>query len=278
MSDTDSDLDPSGEIVSVRGNQDGLVFRIDGRAKWEDVKSELEELLHPRQKFFTGGTVALEWLERIPTKEQSQELENLLSEKYSISVVRPKPKISITESVRTKSASVSVISGGQKEIIADTETKKKISNSSESFNLDEEEGAGGSLYSQMSKILGDELFYEDDANARVVYGTLRSGQRIETPFSLVVIGDVNPGADIIAGGDIYVLGALRGTAHAAAYDEYSEDRVIMAMVMQPVQLRIGSVISRGSDEAGSTAEVARLESRRIIVEEYNSRSFFWRKR
>ena len=131
--------------------------------------------------------------------------------------------------------------------------------------------------SQISKLLGEDLYYDDEANAKVVFGTLRSGQRIETPFSLIVVGDVNPGADLVAGGDIIVFGSLRGTAHASAYDDEAFDRVILALQMQPMQLRIGSVISRGSDEVVKGAEVARIENRRIIVEAYSARVFLNRK-
>ena len=124
---------------------------------------------------------------------------------------------------------------------------------------------------RLQRVLGEELFGDEDANAKILFGTLRSGQRIETPFSLIVIGDVNPGADLVAGGDIIVLGSLRGTAHASAYNDDSFENVIIAMHMQPMQLRIGSIISRGSDEIASRVEIARIENRRIIVEPYNPR-------
>ncbi|MBL7661120.1 septum site-determining protein MinC [bacterium] len=117
-----------------------------------------------------------------------------------------------------------------------------------------------------------------EGNARLFFGTLRSGQRLETPHSLVVIGDVNPGADLIAGGDIIVFGSLRGTAHAAAYDDENREALIVALSMQPMQLRIGSVISRGNGEHGGKAEVARIEDRHIIVETYNPRSLSRKKR
>lgn len=131
--------------------------------------------------------------------------------------------------------------------------------------------------SRMARMLGDDMFYEDDANAKIFFGTVRSGQRLETPFSLVVVGDVNPGADLVAGGDIVVLGSLRGTAHASAYDDEAYEGVIVALQMQPMQLRIGSIISRGSDECVRGAEIARIENRRIVVEAYNPRAIQSRK-
>jgi len=118
----------------------------------------------------------------------------------------------------------------------------------------------------------------DDPNARIVYATVRSGQKIETEHSLVIFGDVNSGAELIAGGDIMVLGSLRGTAHAGAYDETGGGRVIFALNLQPTQLRIGMTISRGSSELGSTAELARVEGNLIVVEPYSSRQNWGRRR
>jgi septum site-determining protein MinC len=125
----------------------------------------------------------------------------------------------------------------------------------------------------------------DDPDARIIYGTLRSGQKVETEHSIVVFGDVNSGAEVIAGGDIVILGTLRGIAHAGAYDETGGGRVIFSLNLQPTQLRIGLVISRGAGseraESGSRsagAEVARVDNNMIVVEPYQSRTVWVRRR
>jgi septum site-determining protein MinC len=125
----------------------------------------------------------------------------------------------------------------------------------------------------------------DEPDTRLYYGTLRSGQKIETEHSLVVFGDVNSGAEVIAGGDIVILGTLRGIAHAGAYDESGGGRVIFSLNLQPTQLRIGLVISRGSaaDDLESTPrggipEIARVQSNLIVVEPYQSRTVWSRRR
>lgn len=112
----------------------------------------------------------------------------------------------------------------------------------------------------------------DDPDARVIHSTLRGGQRVESDHSVIVFGDVNSGAEVIAGGDIVVLGTLRGVAHAGAYDETGGGRVIFALNLLPTQLRIGSVISRGQNEASRVPEIARIEGNMIMVEDYQSRS------
>jgi len=81
-------------------------------------------------------------------------------------------------------------------------------------------------------------------------GIVRSGQTVELQGHLLLLGDVNPGGTLRCTGDIYVLGALRGTAHAGA--EGDENAIIAASLMKPMQLRIAEVISRPPDEWASS--------------------------
>jgi len=98
--------------------------------------------------------------------------------------------------------------------------------------------------------------------------TIRSGQRIKYPTNIVIIGDINPGAEVIAGGDIVVIGKLRGVVHAGAAGQ--SDSQIIALKLQPTQLRIGHIISRSPDELKnvepSIPERAYVKDGVIIVE------------
>jgi septum site-determining protein MinC len=78
-------------------------------------------------------------------------------------------------------------------------------------------------------------------------GTLRSGDHIEAAGSLLVLGDVNPGARVSAVGHVLVWGRLRGVAHAGCHGD--QGARIVAMGLQPLQLRIADVIARGPQEA-----------------------------
>lgn len=80
-------------------------------------------------------------------------------------------------------------------------------------------------------------------------GIVRSGQTIEYEGHLLLLGDVNPGGIVRSTGDIYVLGALRGMAHAGS--EGNAQAVVAASLMRPTQLRIADVISRPPDEWAS---------------------------
>lgn len=107
-------------------------------------------------------------------------------------------------------------------------------------------------------------------NALIVRRTLRSGQRVHHVGSVVVLGDVNPGAEVVAGGDIIVLGTLRGIAHAGALGE--EAAVVMALKLLPTQLRIAHFISRAPDHVDAPEpqgpEIAQIRNNLITIHSY----------
>lgn len=71
-------------------------------------------------------------------------------------------------------------------------------------------------------------------------GSLRSGQKIEFEGSLVVLGDVNAGAEVIAGENIVVLGVLRGLAHAGA--KGNKKAIIASNLIESPQIRISNIV------------------------------------
>lgn len=98
--------------------------------------------------------------------------------------------------------------------------------------------------------------------------TLRSGTSIEHAGHITIIGDVNPGAEIIAGGDIVVWGRLAGLAHAGA--EGDENAVVCALILAPTQLRIGTHIAIPPQEiAERKPEIASVREEKVIVEAWN---------
>jgi septum site-determining protein MinC len=76
-------------------------------------------------------------------------------------------------------------------------------------------------------------------------GTLRSGDHLQTQGTLLVLGDVNPGARISAAGHVLVWGRLRGTAHAGCNGDTGAR--IVALQLRPLQLRIATTVARGPD-------------------------------
>jgi septum site-determining protein MinC len=106
-----------------------------------------------------------------------------------------------------------------------------------------------------------------DAEAVLLKKTLRSGFRLAHAGHVTVIGDVNPGAEIIAGGNIVVWGRLRGMVHAGA--EGDESAVVCAMDLAPTQLRIASHIAIPPAERGEPRpEVAFVRDGGVVAEEW----------
>ncbi len=77
-------------------------------------------------------------------------------------------------------------------------------------------------------------------------GSLRNGQQLDFDGSIVIIGDVNPGAEVKATGNIIILGQLKGIAHAGC--KGMTDAFVTAIYMAPVQLRIADIITRFPEE------------------------------
>jgi septum site-determining protein MinC len=109
-----------------------------------------------------------------------------------------------------------------------------------------------------------ESFMEGE-QAILVRRTLRSGHSLKYPGHVVIIGDVNPGAEIIAGGDVVVWGHLRGMVHAGA--EGDNDAVVCALDLSPTQLRIAGEISITPPQITAPhPEIARLIEGQVVAE------------
>lgn len=124
------------------------------------------------------------------------------------------------------------------------------------------------------KVLGlhgiKKSFYKEIATSETKFhkGSLRSGQRIEFEGSLAIIGDVNPGAEVIAGENIIILGNLRGLAHAGA--KGNRDAIIEAVEIEATQIRIADIvkeIEKDEDEIRTVKTSAYVkEDGEIVIE------------
>ncbi len=123
------------------------------------------------------------------------------------------------------------------------------------------------------KVLGlygiKKVYHQDIQNSETKFhtGSIRSGQRIEFEGSLVIIGDVNSGAEVIAGENIVVLGALRGLAHAGA--KGNKEAIIAANKIESAQIRISNIIQeivKDDEEYNITKTYAYVENDKIVLE------------
>ncbi|MCI6159111.1 MAG: septum site-determining protein MinC [Selenomonadaceae bacterium] len=100
----------------------------------------------------------------------------------------------------------------------------------------------------------------------VVNRTLRGGQEIRTESSVLVCGNVNPGAQIIAGGSIDIRGTCRGMVHAGAFG--NTDAFVIADRLIPTQIRIADLVARAPDhmKPEEKAERASIRNGQIVIE------------
>ncbi len=111
--------------------------------------------------------------------------------------------------------------------------------------------------------------YEKDVSdslTRLFRGSLRSGQKLEFEGSLVVIGDVNSGAEVVASDNIIIVGTLRGLAHAGA--QGNKKAVIAANSIEGPQVRIADVVKEIEyEDIEFRKQYAYIDGENIILEE-----------
>lgn len=121
------------------------------------------------------------------------------------------------------------------------------------------------------KTLDERLNELSTQSGQFYKGTLRSGQVLEAENSIVILGDVNPGAKIISKGNVIVLGSLKGTIFAGAAG--NEAAFVVALEMNPMQIRIGDIVARSSDskekKVEKEAKIAFVDEGYIYVEPLN---------
>ena len=113
------------------------------------------------------------------------------------------------------------------------------------------------------------IFFKDlqEGMCKFVKGTIRGVTSVFYDVNVVVLGDANPGSEIVASGNVVVLGALRGMVHAGA--DGNKDAVVAALKLCPTQLRIADLITRcpdTSDELRAQPELAFIKDEIIYVE------------
>ncbi len=110
--------------------------------------------------------------------------------------------------------------------------------------------------------------------AILIHHTLRSGHTIRHPGHVIVIGDVNPGAEVVAGGNVVIWGRTRGMVHASAAG--NTNAVLCALDLAPTQLRIGPQISISPERKGeSRPEMAMLREGEFVAESWKHNIRRW---
>ncbi len=215
--------------VQIKGIRDGLLVTL-GEGEWSELQSALLSHIQERGAFFQGARVALDVGNHILHAAEMGNLRDGLSG-MGISLW------AILSNSPTTEQTAQVLGLATRIFTPRPDRTIRPTNSAHS------EGDPGII----------------------VRKTLRSGTKVTYQGSVVVVGDVNPGAEIIASGSVIVWGRLRGTVHAGA--EGDEKAIVAALDLHPMQLRIASVVSVTPDRRGKVLpEMARIEYGRVVAD------------
>ncbi len=289
------DTEVAGPAALLRGTARGLEWNVDASANTAAVITALEPKLAEAPTFFKGSNVrvvvdrgalsneCLVALAGLATKYDLRILE-VGAQRSALPVAHiiesgPVPTLGLAEgSVPTQAEGSAptaapsdvrrepaMLADADLEVAAFTETPESFA---ESFPESFAEPTRTSIPRTLAAM--PEIATLATEGTRLVVGPVRSGMILDHAGNLIVFGDVNPGAEVRATGNIVVLGRLRGTAHAAIGQDIG---FILALRLEPQQLRIGRRVARAADNEASSdnAEIAYATGEQMIVERYQGR-------
>lgn len=222
------------ELVFFLGGKENVSIQLDEGADFETVLNRLTEKLEAGAMLVAGNKLKLEVGGRVLGDEQKQALQKVFSthglsdpfhETSAASEKTPEEEAELSDSGETapepqiEKTDDEGIRIAEKDEIAASESTETAENEQE--------------------IKKEEKPLSPEERTLLVKKTLRSGQSVEYEGNVVILGDVNPGAEVNADGDILIMGALRGTVHAGQNGE--KKAIIAALKFQPVQARIANI-------------------------------------
>jgi len=217
----------------IKGMRDGLLVTLsDG--PWSEVCDSLLEQIHERADFFEGARLALDVGNSILHAVELSQLRDRLSEQgvNLWAVVSNSPTTEQTAQVLG---------------LATRLVKPKPEPPARSASVDFQESDTGIL----------------------VQRTLRSGVKLQYAGHITVIGDVNPGAEIIARGNVIIWGRMRGVVHAGA--EGDESAIVCALDLSPTQLRIAGHIATTPQRRGKAQpETACVRDGQVVADPWGA--------
>ncbi|MGE0684775.1 MAG: septum site-determining protein MinC [Candidatus Binatia bacterium] len=226
------------ELFSIKGLKAGPTFLFHDQAPFAEVLNAVEDELVRAKGFFRDSPVVLHFGNRLLHKEEWRKLKELLLAeglllRYAVATAQVSRELLYKEGLPVRD-SLSVSTSEQKP-------------------------------QQAALTKGTNTLY--------LRRGLRGGQKEVFEGDVVVMGDVNQGAEILAGGDVVVVGTLRGMVHAGYPD--NKEAVVVALNLTPLQLRIGPQIARGDDNQNNRRaprpEIARVKDENIMIEPYQGK-------
>jgi septum site-determining protein MinC len=227
--------------IAIKGTRSGLLLTLEPETPFGDLLKALSERLAEAPAFFRGASLSVDTSRRTLRVSERLQLEKLLAN-YQMSVTPLERHLEQMDKQREIKRTIPLY-------LDEKPPETPIEQNSESASQRDPRESDDTLF---------------------IRRTVRSGQAIHHHSNVVVLGDVNPGAEIVAGGDIIVWGVLRGMVHAGYPD--NEQSVVCSLYLSPVQLRIAHLLSRPPEgfEAQARPEVAMIRQGQIVVETWVS--------
>jgi len=219
--------------VIIKGNKYGITIVLDKEVAFTQLKTDLITKLDHAEEFFDSDKqLAVAFEGRILSNEEMDEL---------LYIIQNHSKLNIQYVMEQNSESEVAFF----DIIQTARFMDR--NEAEETSSDYFQQSDYDNYEEVVDLnTNDSTLKTITENSGLFYkGTLRSGQTLEAKDSLIIIGDVNPGANVIAGGNVVVIGSLKGNVTAGSNG--NRNAFIMALSMAPIQIQIADVVARSSD-------------------------------
>ncbi|MBQ9488027.1 MAG: septum site-determining protein MinC [Selenomonadaceae bacterium] len=215
------------DIVKIRGVKSGLQLSFAKGADFDEVQANLLEKLETGSNFFIRGTTV--YMQKGVFSDEQNEALRRMFHRHGMLVSMEFKQPNFSAAPRT----------------APTPYPAPAQSTAPAFQPKPQENSG---------------------KMTVINKTIRGGQEVRTDSSVMICGNVNPGAQVIAGGSVDIRGTCRGLVHAGFYGD--ETAFVVADKLMPTQIRIANVIARSPDnvkEAGM-AERASIKNGYIVFE------------
>jgi len=255
--------------IAIKGTRNGLLLTLEPETPFSELLNALSRRLSEAPGFFRGASLALDTTRRNLRISERTQLEALLA-KYQMSVTpleqTPTAKHNEREVIST---SDSLLVNYQMSVTPLEQTPTAKHNEREvisASDIGSDPSIATEITSEQTQAQAYLLDPRDSDDTLFLRRTVRSGQAIHHASSIVILGDVNPGAEIVASGDIIVWGVLRGMVHAGYPN--NENAIVCSLVLSPVQLRIAHLLSRPPDgfQVQARPEFATIKNGQIVVE------------
>jgi len=275
----------TGRVALLRGKGLGLELVFAGR-ELEDAFDELEARLAERPGFYRGTSATINFGNSAPSSDAVTKLQSLLNA-AGIEVRALAGGAGVEELARASGLGFEAVAGEAPELerrrALRPRAQIRLSDSARSLVADfagaradiaqrrkRGEASVPQLELPAAEVPPDRpraaSLHVVEATPGTLYhaGTLRGGQTLHHAGNVVVVGDVNPGAEIVGTGDVVVFGRLAGVAHAGAQGDANAR--VYAIALDPTQLRIATFIAADAVPAGRRGpEVALVRDDRIVV-------------